>query len=196
MDMRRLMTIKAVEEQAIRTWNIGNRGHASALYYYKKMHDVSHSISDLCPETTPELGSALFGYSSSDLAVAVGMPVTRHPPHRSRRAALPHRAPASGRDAQALRGIRMKDMGFGQPVLGEGIHARPCHPVALTASAQRLTAITHDGVAGFYEQAPIARHGIVAIVPQQHAFQPGPLLRDAPVHAPPQRLFHGLQFLA
>jgi hypothetical protein len=29
------------------------------------------------------------------------MPVTRHPPHRSRRAALPHRAPASGHDAQA-----------------------------------------------------------------------------------------------
>src|SRR5712691_10372053 len=29
-------------------------------------------------------------------AVAVGMPVTQHPPHRSRRAALPHRAPASG----------------------------------------------------------------------------------------------------
>ena len=28
--------------------------------------------------------------------VAVGMPVTRHPPHRSRRAELPHRAPASG----------------------------------------------------------------------------------------------------
>ena len=28
--------------------------------------------------------------------VAVGMPVTQHPPHRSRRAALPHRAPASG----------------------------------------------------------------------------------------------------
>ena len=34
-------------------------------------------------------------------AVAVGMPVTQHPPHRSRRAALPHRAPASGRNAQA-----------------------------------------------------------------------------------------------
>jgi hypothetical protein len=28
--------------------------------------------------------------------VAVGMPVARHPPHSSRRAALPHRAPASG----------------------------------------------------------------------------------------------------
>jgi hypothetical protein len=32
----------------------------------------------------------------SDMAifvVVVGMPVTRHPPHRSRRAVFPHRAP-------------------------------------------------------------------------------------------------------
>ena len=33
--------------------------------------------------------------------VAVGMRVSPHPPHRSRRAALPHRAPASGNDAIA-----------------------------------------------------------------------------------------------
>jgi len=39
-------------------------------------------------------------------AVAVGMPVTRPPPHRSRRAAFPHRAPASGHDAQAQRTCR------------------------------------------------------------------------------------------
>ncbi len=32
------------------------------------MHDMSHSISDLFSETTPELGSALFGVSSADLA--------------------------------------------------------------------------------------------------------------------------------
>jgi hypothetical protein len=31
MDVRRFMTIKAVEEQAIGTWNIGNRGHAIRL---------------------------------------------------------------------------------------------------------------------------------------------------------------------
>jgi hypothetical protein len=36
--------------------------------------------------------------------VAVGMPVTQHPPPRSRRAARPHRAPASGHDAQAPKG--------------------------------------------------------------------------------------------
>ena len=34
--------------------------------------------------------------------VAVGTPVTRGPPHRSRRALLAHRAPTSGSDAQAL----------------------------------------------------------------------------------------------
>jgi hypothetical protein len=31
MDVQRFMTIKAVEEQAIGTWNIGNRGHAIRL---------------------------------------------------------------------------------------------------------------------------------------------------------------------
>jgi hypothetical protein len=40
----------------------------SALSSFKKMHEVSHSISDLFSETTPELGNALFGFSSSDLA--------------------------------------------------------------------------------------------------------------------------------
>jgi hypothetical protein len=34
--------------------------------------------------------------------VAVGIPVARHPPHRSQRAAFPHWAPASGRNVQAL----------------------------------------------------------------------------------------------
>jgi hypothetical protein len=33
---------------------------------------------------------------------AVGIPVARHPPHRSQRAALPHWAPALGHDAKAL----------------------------------------------------------------------------------------------
>src|ERR1043166_8217375 len=54
--------------------------------------------------------------------VAVGMPVTQHPPHRSRRAVLPHRALASGRNAQALRRIRMHNVGFRKPLGGELIH--------------------------------------------------------------------------
>ena len=41
--------------------------------------------------------------------VAVGTPVSRRSPHRSLRAELPHRAPTSGSDAQALFGIRVID---------------------------------------------------------------------------------------
>ena len=44
----------------------------SAFSYCKKMHDVSHSISDLFSETMPELGRALLGCSSSDLAPNAG----------------------------------------------------------------------------------------------------------------------------
>jgi hypothetical protein len=51
--------------------------------------------------------------------VAVGMPVTQHPPHRSRRAALPHRAPASGGDAQAQSACRTQSCACGRV-------SRPC----------------------------------------------------------------------
>jgi len=47
--------------------------------------------------------------------VAVGMPVTRHPPHRSQRAELPHWAPALGKDAQSLLWIGMSDFWVGEP---------------------------------------------------------------------------------
>lgn len=40
------------------------------------------------------------------LLVAVGMPLTRHPPHRSVRAVLPHTAPASGDDGETARWAR------------------------------------------------------------------------------------------
>ena len=41
--------------------------------------------------------------------IAVGMPITRHPPHRSQRALLMHWAPASSIDAHALQWIRVTD---------------------------------------------------------------------------------------
>jgi len=64
----------------------------------------------------------------------------------------------------------MKDMGFGEPWLGDGVPAWPWHPVALTASAPRLTPIPPDGVAASPEQAAIARDGSGALLPPQHAF--------------------------
>ena len=47
---------------------------------------------------TPPLHQSIFYYG-----VTVGMPVTRHPPYRSVRAALPHTAPALSRGESYLR---------------------------------------------------------------------------------------------
>ena len=45
----------------------------------------------------------------SEEYVGVGMPLAEHPLHRSRRAALPHRAPTSGNNAKTHERIRMTD---------------------------------------------------------------------------------------
>ena len=47
---------------------------------------------------------------------AVGMALTGHPPHRSRRAELPHRAPASGYD------VFSRSFGYGCVIRGGGSH--------------------------------------------------------------------------
>src|SRR5207244_2502279 len=54
------------------------------------------------------------------IRVAVGTPVTRRPPHRSRRAALPHRAPASGQTRRHTKVPAVRDRA---PVTGR---TRPC----------------------------------------------------------------------
>jgi hypothetical protein len=87
-------------------------------------------------------------------------------------------------------------MGFWPPLLGEGGQARPCHPVALTASAQRLTPRTPDGLAAYREPTAMARHGIVARGPQPHALPPGALRRERPGQALPQRVLDCGPFLA
>src|SRR5262245_54535755 len=130
------------------------------------------------------------------LKVTVGTPVTRRPPHRSRRAALPHRAPASGCNAQALRRIRMADTRCREPAFCEGVHPLPGQPVPLTSSAERPTPGASDRLAKHGEQAAIARYPVVTVVPEQHASEPRSLLRDRPVHTLPQGGLHLLQFLA
>lgn len=60
VDMWRFVTIKAVEEQAIRAWNIGNRWHTIHLEQHGKTQRVFYSIADLLPESTHELYSSPF----------------------------------------------------------------------------------------------------------------------------------------
>jgi hypothetical protein len=135
-------------------------------------------------------------YTSFVLEVAVGMPVTQHPPHRSRRAARPHRAPALGRTAQTLRGIRVADTRCGEPEVCEGVHPLPGQPVPLTPSAERPTPGASDRLATHRKQTAIARHPVITVVPKQHTSQPSSLLWDGPVHTLPQGGFDLLQFLA
>jgi len=86
----------------------------------------------------------------------------------------------------------MPEMGCWQPWRGEGVQARPGPPVALTASAPRLTPSTPDGLAAYREPTASARHGSVSLVPPPQAFQPGARRRERPGQAPPPRGFDGV----
>src|SRR5262249_1401911 len=130
------------------------------------------------------------------LTVAVGMPVTRHPPHSSRRAALPHRALASGHDAQTLRGIGMQDVGGRQPLGGKGVYPLPGDTMTLTAPSKRLTPIAEYTFAKHPQHAHVARHSIIPIMPRKHTLEPCPKLPDGPVQPLPQGLFDLLQLPA
>ena len=66
--------------------------------------------------------------------VGVGMPVTMHPLHGSRRAELPHRALASGLNDEPLFGIQMQNPWGGYPSLGQLLDPRPGDPVLLAPS--------------------------------------------------------------
>ena len=52
-----------------------------------------HSAGGTGPEAPTAFGG---GRGGARRVIAVGMPVTGHPPHRSRRAQFAHRAPTSG----------------------------------------------------------------------------------------------------
>jgi hypothetical protein len=68
--------------------------------------------------------------------VAVGTAIARRPPHRSRRAELPHRAPASGHDVEPPVGTGMPEFGAGQPTFHDPHHSPPRQPVSLASSPQ------------------------------------------------------------
>jgi hypothetical protein len=76
--------------------------------------------------------------------VAVGMPVSGHPPDRSQRPLLTHWAPASDHDAQAFRRIGMENVGIREPSACRSVHSRPGDSMPIAASAQRPTPQAED----------------------------------------------------
>ncbi len=71
--------------------------------------------------------------------VAVEPPVTRRPPHRSLRAGLPHKAPASGRNVQTMFRIGVHDTQFRHPTAGDTV-VEPL-PIAVTFVTATLQAL-------------------------------------------------------
>lgn len=125
-------------------------------------------------------------------AIAVGQPVARLPPHRlvlslaeaSRRAELPHRALASGRDAQALLGPGVVDAGHREPVSRPAVHPSPTGVGLVAATRERAIPQDDELIAEGSQSTMVVGHVVVVRVPAQHAAQPAADLGDGVVHAP------------
>jgi len=105
----------------------------------RKAEDVPRQVPTSSLEGgTARHGAVLTARKRGANSVAVGTPVTQRPPHRSRRAELPHRAPASGRDAQALVRMRMSDSRQREPALTQAGHTSPGDLVLLAPAPQNL----------------------------------------------------------
>ena len=119
--------------------------------------------------------------------------VAHSPLHRSRRAELPHRAPASGDDAKSPQGIGVADAGRRQPAVDEPPHALPGQPGLLAASPERAVPEPTDPVAEEGYRRGVHGHAVVAHVPANDRAEPSPHLGDGVVQAPPKLGLHLLQ---
>jgi hypothetical protein len=74
--------------------------------------------------TTAGYGPAVAPASRRAVLIAVGMPISEHPPHRTGRAAFPHPAPTNREFFAALQGIKSGDQGNFRPDQGKRPSAR------------------------------------------------------------------------
>src|SRR5438093_2580781 len=112
--------------------------------------------------------------------------VTHNPLHRSRRAALPHRALALGDDAEASPRIRVANMRGRKPAVR--VANEPLHREAmlLAAAAKCPEPQPPHGATKGDESPTVQRHAEVADVPHYDRAQIRALLRDGLVHASPK----------
>src|SRR5215469_2418280 len=125
--------------------------------------------------------------------VAVGTALAGGPPHRSRRAELPHRAPASGPGVEARVWVGMRDAGSREPSVLVPVHPLPGHRGALAAAPQRLVPVPGYLAAEGRYRPEVPGHRVVRHVPAYHAGQPAALYRYGLVHAFPELFFDPAQ---
>ena len=97
-------------------------------------------------------------------------------------------------NGKALARPRVKDMRFGEPVVGELRNAIPGGAVPLAASSERAPPEVGHVLPERRERPAIGRNRIVHEVSSHDLPQPFPLFRDRLVHASPQLLLDLLEF--
>jgi hypothetical protein len=122
------------------------------------------------------------------------MIIADHPLHRSGRAALPHPAPTSGDDAQALGRIGMADSRGRKPGGQQGPHARPRQVIALTAPTQNPPPYATDRRAEGTDCGAISRDTVVTYVTENNRTQVLANLGDGVVQARFKFGLHRLKF--
>src|SRR6266851_9974105 len=119
-------------------------------------------------------------------AIGVGTVIAGRPLHRSRRAALPHRAPALRHDRKQRRHRRVDDAGTRYPSLNQAMHPIPPHRAFLAASRQRVVPQPAHFIAKPADGPPVAGHAVVLAMAAYHGGQILAYLGDRVVPALPQ----------
>jgi hypothetical protein len=87
----------------------------------------------------------------------------------------------------------MEDVGWRQPLGGQGVYPLPRDTMTLAAPSECVTPIAEYTFPEHLQHAQVARHPLIPIVPPEHTLEPRPELPDGPVHPLPQGLFDLLQ---
>ena len=97
---------------------------------------------------------------------------SNRPPHRSRRAELLHRAPASGSDIETLVGPGMTDSGWRKPALGDSVHPIPGDRALVASLLERPPPVLDTFRSESGGHLTVGRYRVVVNVASHDSTQP------------------------
>src|ERR1035438_5634504 len=110
--------------------------------------------------------------SSRHLPVAVGIPITRYPPHKTVRARLRIRLPPWIFGVKACHWVRMQDPRERNPSVEERFEPPPTPIATLTAMDQHHPPQSAKPISEDFQLRQVTRNGMIAVVTQNDLLQP------------------------